>query len=126
MITRSMGLGGLGIRRLKDWNLSFMAKLGWIILTKPNKIWVRVLNEKYLKISAFFYCIPNNSQSPLWRDILKGRHVLEKGLIVGIGNGTSTSMWYHHSIGDGPFYKLMNVEVPDSKAHWFVSHIYNS
>lgn len=100
-----------------------MEILGWNILTNPNKLWVRILNEKYLRNSAFFDCIPNANQSPLWSDILKGRELLEKGLIVGIGNGGTTSLWYHHWIGEGPIYKFIDKDVPNSKTHWFVSHI---
>ena len=54
---------------------------------------------------------------------MKGRDTLANGLIIGIGNGESTSLWYHHWVGNGPLYKLMDRDVPDSKAHWFVSHI---
>ncbi|XP_056698695.1 uncharacterized protein [Spinacia oleracea] len=122
-ITSSIDNGGLGIRRLREWNLSFMAKLGWTILTCPHKLWVRVFKEKYIKKSNFMDCIPNSSHSPLWRDILKGREVLKKGMIVNIGNGKSTSLWFHHWIGDGPLYTFEGVNVPDSKAHWFVNRI---
>ncbi|XP_056688698.1 uncharacterized protein [Spinacia oleracea] len=122
-ITRPINEGGLGIRRFKEWNLAFMAKLGWAVLTNPDKLWVKVLKEKYLKHANLFNCVPNNNQSPLWRDILKGRSILEKGIIIGIGNGDSTSLWYHHWIGTQPLYKTEGVTIPDSKAHWLVSHI---
>ena len=59
----------------------------------------------------------------IWRDILQGRALLQKGLIIGIGNGRSTSLWYHHWVGSGPIYKLIDKDIPESKAHWFVSHI---
>lgn len=70
-----------------------MAKLGWKMLTAPDKLWVRLFNEKYLCRSTFFNCIPEAHQSPILRDILKGCSLLEDGLIVGIGNGKSTSLW---------------------------------
>lgn len=41
-VTSPMSAGGLGIRRLRDWNLTFMAKLGWKIMTNPNKLWVQI------------------------------------------------------------------------------------
>ncbi|XP_056692196.1 uncharacterized protein [Spinacia oleracea] len=122
-VTNSIDNGGLGIRRLKEWNLSFMAKLGWSILTRPDKLWVQVFKENYIKKSNFLDCIPNSNQSPLWRDILKGRPILKKGLIINIGNGKSTSLWFHHWIGDGPLYTLKDVKIPYSKAHWYVNRI---
>ncbi|XP_056698546.1 uncharacterized protein [Spinacia oleracea] len=122
-VTLPTNVGGLGIRRLKDWNLAFMAKLGWTILDKPDKLWVRILKEKYLKNSSLLNSMPNYNQSPLWRDILKGNHILQKGLIIGIGNGKNTSIWYHHWIGDAPLYTLEEIKIPELKAHWFVNRI---
>lgn len=46
-VTKPMSVGGLGIRRLKEWNIAFMAKLGWKMLNNPEKLWVRLFNEKY-------------------------------------------------------------------------------
>ncbi|XP_021754892.1 uncharacterized protein LOC110720190 [Chenopodium quinoa] len=91
-VTKPMEIGGLGIRRLRDWNLAFMSKLGWTMLNNPNKLWVRIFNKKYLKSSAFLDHIPNNSQSQIWRDILKGRELLANGMKIGIGNGTKRIM----------------------------------
>lgn len=122
-ITCSMDKGGMGIRKLKEWNLAFMAKLGWAILTKPDKLWVKVFKEKYIKKSNFLDCIHNNNHSPLWRDILKGREILKKGIVIGIGNGNNTSLWFHHWIGDAPLYTINNIKIPESKAHWFVNKI---
>lgn len=122
-VTRPMSMGGLGIHKLKEWNLAFMAKLGWRILNSPDKLWVRLFKDKYLRKTAFLDSFPSSNNSPIWRDILKGRDVLKKGLIVGIGNGNSTSLWYHHWVADKPLYLLMDKEVPESKAHWFVGHI---
>ncbi|XP_056688018.1 uncharacterized protein [Spinacia oleracea] len=117
-VTRPINKGGLGIRRLKEWNLAFMAKLGRTILTNSDKLWVKILKEKYLKNSNFLNCFANNTHSPLWRDILKGRSILEQGIMIGIGNGDSTSLWYHHWVGDQPLYKTEGVRIPESKAHW--------
>ncbi|XP_056698547.1 uncharacterized protein [Spinacia oleracea] len=44
-------------------------------------------------------------------------------MILNIGSGEDTSLWYHHWVGDSPIYKIPNIRIPDSKAHWRVSHI---
>lgn len=49
--------------------------------------------------------------------------MLQQGLIVGTGNGKSTSFWYHHWIGHGPLYKIIKKDIPDNKARWFVCNI---
>ncbi|XP_056688797.1 uncharacterized protein [Spinacia oleracea] len=102
-VTKPLSMGGLGVRRLKEWNLAFMAKLGWS--------------------AKFLDCFSGSHQSPMWRDILKGRSLLQKGLIVGIGNGRSTSLWYHHWVGSGPLYKLIDRDIPERIAHFLVSDI---
>lgn len=56
-------------------------------------------------------------------EILHGRSLLQKGIIIGIGNGRSTSLWYHHWVGSGPLYKLIDKDIPESKSHWYVSNI---
>ncbi|XP_056695087.1 uncharacterized mitochondrial protein AtMg00310-like [Spinacia oleracea] len=111
-VTRPMGVGGLGIRRLKDWNVAFMAKLCWKILTNPNKLWVLLFKENFLRRTNLFDCTVHSYNSPIWRDILQGRALLQKGLIIGIDNGRSTSLWYHHWVGSGPIYKLIDKDIP--------------
>lgn len=42
---------------------------------------------------------------------------------MGIENGESTSLWYHHWVGPEPLYKLTTKEVPERISHWFVKDI---
>lgn len=93
------------------------------MLTDNNKLWVKIYKDKYLRKTNFMDCIPGSHQSPMWRDILRGRSLLTKGLKVGKGNGESTSLWYHHWIGDAPLYKLAIKDIPDRISHWFVRDI---
>ncbi|CAN1242303.1 hypothetical protein LINPERPRIM_LOCUS5296 [Linum perenne] len=34
---------GLGFRNFEEFNLAFLAKIGWNIIQNPNAIWVRLL-----------------------------------------------------------------------------------
>ncbi|KAL2920754.1 hypothetical protein RDABS01_012245 [Bienertia sinuspersici] len=83
----------------------------------------QIVGERYLRKSNFMDAIPNQGQSQLWRDVLKGRDILSTGLIMGIGDGSQTSLWYHHWVGVSPVYQLMAVEVPENIAHWRVADI---
>lgn len=38
-VTKPMNMGELRIRKLKEWNLAFMEKLGWKMLNNPEKLW---------------------------------------------------------------------------------------
>lgn len=53
-ICRTKCEGGLGIRRTEDINAAFLPKQGWKILMKPDNIWVKLVNAKYLNNSSSF------------------------------------------------------------------------
>lgn len=56
-------------------------------------------------------------------DILKGRELLEKRLIIGIGNGKTTSFWYHRWVRSSLLFKLIEGDVLELKTHWFICDI---
>ncbi|XP_052477448.1 uncharacterized mitochondrial protein AtMg00310-like [Gossypium raimondii] len=39
--------GGLGLRQLKDHNISFLMKVGFNIISNTNALWIQVLRSKY-------------------------------------------------------------------------------
>lgn len=117
IVTNPLIVGGLDIRKLKIWNLCFMAKLGWRMLYSPMKLWVKILSSRYLKRSDFLSCHTSPSSSPLWKDILKGRSIVSRGIMKLIGNGRDTSLWYDHWVGEGPLYLHDHVLIPSSMEH---------
>lgn len=42
-------MGGIEIRKAKDMNIAFMAKLGWRLLTEQEALWAQVLKTCYMK-----------------------------------------------------------------------------
>lgn len=106
--------GGLGIRNLRLWNLAFMAKLGWKILNNPNKLWIRIFIDKYLQRDSFMNCHPSSTFSPIWRENLKGRSILSKGLMALIGNGHSVSLWFHRWVGESPLVDIIISPIPST------------
>ena len=49
MITLPKLLGGLGVRDSQVANTTLLGKMIWDILHSPEKHWVHVLKEKYLR-----------------------------------------------------------------------------
>ena len=47
-VTQGKDHGGLGIKRMHNMNLAFMAKLGWRLLSdlKENKLWAQIVAGK--------------------------------------------------------------------------------
>lgn len=46
-ICQSKGYSGLGLRKLRDQNISFLMKLGFKIVSDREALWVQVLRSKY-------------------------------------------------------------------------------
>ncbi|CAN0915013.1 Uncharacterized mitochondrial protein AtMg00310 [Linum grandiflorum] len=82
--------GGLGFRSFKEFNLSFLAKLGWKIIQQPQAMWVRVLKALYFPRTDFIQAGRHWRPSWVWSSIMAGRDALCKGLRKNIGNGEST------------------------------------
>ena len=57
------GRGGLSIRRMRNLNLAFMAKLGWRLLLGSNPLWVQLLHAKYIRGNIELSKIKRNGRS---------------------------------------------------------------
>ena len=115
--------GGLGLRKPVDWNMAFMAKLGWKILKEESKLWVNILKVRYWAKKSFLYACAKNHHSPVWRDIFRGRGVLERGLIRRIGDGRTISLWYQWWVGNEPLVRVVTGAIPEYMSHWQVKEI---
>ncbi|CAN1801902.1 Putative ribonuclease H protein At1g65750 [Linum perenne] len=67
VVCRLKTQGGLGLRKAKELNQAYLMKLGWAILKEPEKLWVRVLTNKYLnEIAEGPSLRRKNGGSALW------------------------------------------------------------
>ena len=71
--------GGLGFRDLTSFNQALVAKQAWRLLQLPNSLLARVLQAKYYKHSLFLNTTVGSNLSFIWKSILWGRQVIEKG-----------------------------------------------
>lgn len=67
--------GSLGFREMSSFNQAFVAKQGWRLLLCPQSLVTKVLKARYYK------------NPYIWRSILRGGQVLEKGIRWRISNG---------------------------------------
>jgi hypothetical protein len=91
----------MSFRDIKKFNLAMLGKQGWHLMSNPSSLCARVLKGKYYPNGEFMTTNKNKHASHTWRAILKGRSVLEMGLIHHIGNVTSTSIWNDKWIPNG-------------------------
>ncbi|XP_019160712.1 PREDICTED: uncharacterized protein LOC109157266 [Ipomoea nil] len=85
--------GGLGFRKLHEFNVALLAKQGWRLLTTPQSLVSQLLKAKYCPNCDFTDAVLGNNPSYMWRSILAGQHVLKAGLARRIGNGRNTKIW---------------------------------
>jgi hypothetical protein len=91
-ISQPRRFGGLGVRIARFQNVSLLGKLIWEILNAPDKLWVKLMSEKYLK-GKFVFNVTVSGGSPIWNSISKAICMLKDGFTVKIGNGNSR-FWY--------------------------------
>lgn len=86
--------GGLGLRKAVDFNMALLAKLAWQVLNCPEKLWVKVIHDKYIKNGNFFTAPVPSHSSWSWRSIVKRRVVIKLGGSWRIGNGKSLNFLF--------------------------------
>lgn len=85
-ITKPTRRGGLGVRIARYQNVSLLGKLIWELLSGSNKLWVKVLQDKYMKDCSIFGTHRRNGSST-WLGILKALPHLQGGFSYEIGKG---------------------------------------
>ncbi|KAL0453568.1 UNVERIFIED_CONTAM: putative mitochondrial protein [Sesamum latifolium] len=78
--------GGLGFRRLREFNEALLAKQAWRVALSPDTLLHAVLKQKYFPNSMF--CDANLSHTPsfTWRSLLRSRELLVAGLRWRVGD----------------------------------------
>lgn len=98
-VTKSKENGGLGIRKLAEMNIAFLAKLEWRIMMNEESLWVRVLKAKYaIQSMDCSMWRPKTNMSNSWQGILLAAPTLQQGTRKLVRNGRNTLFW----IGDVP------------------------
>jgi len=102
--------GGLGVRRVGDFNTSLLGKWCWRMLSEKGGLWYRVLRSRYGEEGGRLKD-GGNLSSPWWRTICRVREGVGSG--VGswfeentrriVGDGRGTLFWYDTWVGDVPF-----------------------
>ncbi|XP_073121252.1 uncharacterized protein [Henckelia pumila] len=82
--------GGMGFRRLVPFNQALLAKQIWRIICNPNSLLARVLKARYFKHMDIMQASLGNNLSFVWRSLIWGQELLDKGMYWRIGNGKTT------------------------------------
>ncbi|XP_058752711.1 uncharacterized protein LOC131625894 [Vicia villosa] len=95
--------GGLGLRRIKDFNLAFLNKWRWRILGGSEALWYNVLKARYgdINLHVVSFDAKNSkkiSKSSWWMDILSLENSYTDNFFVDncrfiVGRGFNISFW---------------------------------
>ena len=86
--------GGLGIRRLADFNIALMTTHIWSILTHKESLWVQWIHSYKLRGRSFWDVPCLGDVSWGWRKLLAIRPKVRPFIWHMIKNGRSTSVWF--------------------------------
>ncbi|CAH9124076.1 unnamed protein product [Cuscuta epithymum] len=92
--------GGLGFRRLREFNVAMLAKL----IKEPNSLVGRILKSRYYPNTDFFGAKVGANPSFTWRSIMEAKEVVASGIRQRVGDGKETMVWGHAWLpgkGDG-------------------------
>lgn len=92
-VCKPKSCGGLGLRKLRDFNLSMLAKQGCRLLKKSSSLASAVMKAKYYPNSSFLDAKVGSNPSYAWRSILAAIDVVKAGARKRIGNGRDTAIW---------------------------------
>ncbi|KAA3472342.1 reverse transcriptase [Gossypium australe] len=85
--------GGLGFRRLDQFNVALLAKQGWCLINYPDSLLAQVLKAKYFPNLDFIHAQLGNLPSLTWMSVWAAKGLLKDGLCWGVGKGDQISVW---------------------------------
>ncbi|XP_074277614.1 uncharacterized protein LOC141601250 [Silene latifolia] len=106
--------GGLGIRDSLSWNHAAIGKLIWWIYIKPDSLWVKWVNNIYIKGTPWDQYTPKSDTSWYWRTICK---VKEK-YSTGYSNGQWLAQPTGYTMSSG--YHWIRKKQPQVPWHFYI------
>lgn len=80
--------GGMGFRRLHDFNIALLGKQGWRLLNQENSLATKVFKARYFPHGSFLDAELGNNPSFIWRSILALQNLVKAGTRWRIGSGS--------------------------------------
>lgn len=94
--------GGLGLKRLQDWNIACLARLVWLIFSGSESLWISWIQLNLLKRHSFWTVKAYPYHSWSWKKLLKMRDKFLPMLKFVMGDGTSIFIWHDRWHPRGP------------------------
>ncbi|XP_075655168.1 uncharacterized protein LOC142625382 [Castanea sativa] len=98
--------GGMGFKKLKQFNLALLAKQGWRLQTDHTSLVHRVLKAKYFPTCEFIEASMGSNPSYSWRNIMAAQAVVRDGIKWRVGNGRNIRIWVDRWLPSGPTHRV--------------------
>lgn len=85
--------GGMGFRRLKEFNLAMLTKQALRFIHKPNSLVARVLKAKYYPDTCFLEAKRKGNLSFVWRNLMETQEIIRKHNRWRVGDGDTILIW---------------------------------
>ncbi|GAA0185054.1 hypothetical protein LIER_32342 [Lithospermum erythrorhizon] len=92
-LCKSKSEGGLGFRDLRTFNMDFLSKQAWRLITDPDSLLSRAYKERYFLSGSIRFAQLGQSPSYTWRSLIAVRDMLFQGIDRQIGNGQDINIW---------------------------------
>ncbi|KAK1278125.1 hypothetical protein QJS04_geneDACA014823 [Acorus gramineus] len=104
--------GGLGIKRISDWNSAATSVHFWDIAANKQSMWVKWIHSRYLKSKTIWEVEPRASSTSVWRKILAARTWIKPKVQFIIYNGENIILGSDPWIGGDGLWAHMGERLP--------------
>lgn len=84
--------GGLGFRRMSEFNRALLSKQVWRLIQTPNSLVCKVLKGQYFKHQDIMNAKLGTNPSYIRRSLLWSIEILDQGLLWRVGNGKTINI----------------------------------
>ena len=99
--------GGMGFRDLQKFNDAMLAKQVWRLLTNEDSLFFRFFKAKIFPKGSILEA-KEGTGSFAWKSILRGREIIQKGMLWRVGNGSSIQIYHDNWLPDPSLKKIIS------------------
>lgn len=85
--------GGLGFRRVREFNVALLGKQAWRLIQNPKSLVAKVYKAKYYPKNHFLEAQIGGNPSFIWRSIMEAQGVIRCNYRWRVGDGNSIKVW---------------------------------
>ncbi|CAN1820450.1 LINE-1 retrotransposable element ORF2 protein [Linum perenne] len=120
-LTRAKGVGGLGFKDFRTFNMALLAKQGWRLLTNGDLLWARLLKALYFPTSDFLQASKTRRPSWIWASLCDSREVLTLGARKNLISGRQIRIFTDPWIPSIPGFRLNRQGNDDMRADEWIN-----